>query len=167
MRNKYKFLSALLFAAIFFIGWEFGISPIQQSLQTINKSKKQLKNIVNSATEVSVPVDYISQNQNLIDVLNYDMNIDLYPSDKKLKGDVTITGKYLNKNLKQIDLNFYDNMKISECELNGSPTDYYEKNTRLSIPIKDKIKSDTFKVRIVYEGTPEKSRISPGLFLVR
>ncbi len=147
-----------------FIGWEFGISPIQHHLHTINKSKEELKNNVLSAAEVSVPSDYISKNQNLIDVLNYDINIDLYPSDKKLNGDVTITGKILNKNLKQIDLNFYDNFKISDCELNGSKTDYINKNTRLSIPLNTILKSDTFKVRVVYEGTPEKAGLSGFVF---
>ena len=164
MHNKYKFLAAIIFAALLFIGWELGISPLQQSLQTISKSKEQFKSNYLTAAQVSVPSDYISANQKLTDVLKYDINIELYPEAKKLKGDVTIIGKLLDKNLTHIDLNFYDNMKISKCELNNSETDYLNKDTRLTIPLNQALNSDTFSVRVVYEGTPAKAGLAGFVF---
>ena len=164
MRHKYKFISALFFAALFFIGWQLGITPLQESLKTISKSKEDFKTKYLTPAQVGLPSDYISENQKMIDILKYDISIDLFPKDKMLKGDVTIVGKLLDKNLKQIDLNFYDNMKIISCELNNSETDYSNKDKRLAIPLNHHLNSDTFTVRIVYEGTPVKAGLAGFVF---
>jgi len=107
--------------------------------------------------------NYISANQYKINILNYNMNFDLHPSKKILDGDVLITGLILNKNLKQIDLNFYDNLNITKLELNGKQTEYSEKGTRLTIPLNSTV-SDTFKIRVVYEGTPKRMGFSSFVF---
>ncbi len=140
-----------------------GISPLKQSLQTITKSKEQFQKKYMSV-KVGLPENYISENQNFIDVLEYDLNIDLFPKEKKLHGDITITGKLLDKNLNEIDLNFYDNMKIEKCEFNNVESEFRNDGTRLSIPISAKIKSDSFNIRIVYGGTPEKAGLAGFVF---
>ena len=45
--------------------------------------------------------NYISSNQYDINVLHYDLSIDLYPEKKLLKGDATITAVITNKNITQ------------------------------------------------------------------
>ena len=106
---------------------------------------------------------YITASQYKIDVLHYNLNFDLNAKDKILKGDVTIKGVVNDAGLKQIDLNFYDNMKISMLTLNGSSTGYSEKGTTLSIPLNN-TNIDTFTVRVVYEGTPKRLGFSSFVF---
>ena len=106
---------------------------------------------------------YISSNQYKINILHYYLNFDLHPSKKILIGDVLITGLVLDKNLKQIDLNFYDNLNITGLELNGEPAGYIEKGTRLTIPLKNTV-ADTFKIKIDYEGTPKRIGFSSFAF---
>lgn len=98
---------------------------------------------------------YISDNQKKFDVLHYDINIDLYPENKTLKGDVLITGVIRDSELSRLDLNFYDNMEISYLSLNGKKREFDNDGSRLSIPV-GKDDSDTLRVRIVYSGTPKK-----------
>ncbi len=142
------------FVLMFFfaVGWK-GISPQLTSSQ----------NFPSSFQEVKAPDNYVSANQYKIDVLHYYLNIDLYPDKKLVKGDVTITGVFLQKNLNQIDLNFYDNMKISGLQVNGTNSAFVEKGTRLSIPISDAL-PDTFNIHIVYEGTPKRVGFSSFVF---
>ena len=109
------------------------------------------------------PDDYASANQYKINVLHYVINIDLRPEEKMLKGDVVITGAFLDKNISQIDLNFYDNMKIYLLLLNGKTSSFTEKGTRLSIPLSG-IQPDTFEVRVLYEGTPKRAGFSSFVF---
>jgi aminopeptidase N len=109
------------------------------------------------------PDDYISANQHQIKVFHYFINIDLHPEAKMLYGDVIISGIFLNKNINRIDLNFYDNMKISGIQLNGKVASYSEQGTRLSIPVMGS-RPDTFVVQVLYEGTPKREGFSSFVF---
>lgn len=106
---------------------------------------------------------YISDNQYKIDILHYDLKIELQPEIKLLIGHAELKGIILDNQLKQIDLNFYDNMKINSIYLNGKKVDYKNNKTRLSIFNKNSIK-DTFIVSIDYEGTPKKLGLSSFVF---
>ncbi|MHB1686073.1 MAG: M1 family metallopeptidase [Ignavibacteriaceae bacterium] len=150
MNKKVKFFLPILILAFLFTGWEVGVSS--------KKVKRASDYIVEN-----VPSDYASPNQFKINVLNYDLNIDLHPEQKLLQGDVTITGIVLDKSINQIDLNFYDNLEISLLTLNGEKANYDEKGTHLSIPY-SAVLSDTFKVRVVYEGTPKRIGFSSFVF---
>ncbi len=126
--------------------------------KTTNKKKYNLKFALQN-----IPENYISPNQYNINVLSYKLNIDLHPSKKILNGDVLIKGVILDKQLKQIDLNFYDNMKISQLTLNNMKVGYSDENTRLTIPITEMC-PDTFLIRIVYSGTPKREGFSSFVF---
>ncbi len=106
---------------------------------------------------------YIRSDQYNIDVLSYKLNIDLYPKEKLLKGDAVITGVVKKKNLKELELNFYDNMKIFQAMLNDKPVNYKRTLTNISFPLNE-ISSDTFKLEIIYEGTPKKMGFSSFVF---
>ena len=154
MKKTHKIFPYLLFAALLFAGWHLDNSPINQSFTTVKKSNEKIKQVIGSYPPGSVEPGYISANQHKIDVKHYFLNIDLHPKKRLLIGDVTITGKILDKNLKQLDLNFYDNLKISSLKLNGNNTEFLQKGTRLSIPLV-RTAPDTFNLRIKYEGTPK------------
>ncbi|MDR3626717.1 MAG: hypothetical protein P4L45_07780, partial [Ignavibacteriaceae bacterium] len=133
-----KIILLMLFIAVMFPGSGITANPS-------GKGSRQLFE--------PVPADnYVSANQYKIDIIHYLINIDLYPEQKMLKGDVVITGVLLDKNIPQIDLNFYDNMKISGLQLNGRPAAYTEKGTRLSVPLSGS-QPDTFNIQVLYEGT--------------
>ncbi len=107
--------------------------------------------------------NYISDNQYKIDILEYDMNIDLYPGDKLIKGDVQLKGTAISENISQIDLNFYDNFSIEGVWLNSEKTSYTNSKTRFTIPAVIS-KGDTFTVRIRYAGRPIRAGLSAFVF---
>jgi aminopeptidase N len=146
LNYKSKILFAFLFIVFFFVGWEITLPLVKEPSSEIN----------------STP-GYISENQFKIDVLHYDLDIDLYPEDKFLRGSAAITALILNQDITSIDLNLYDNLEIKKLLLNGIETDYTNQGTRLSIPL-NVIKSDTFLVEINYEGSPKRAGLSAFVF---
>jgi aminopeptidase N len=106
---------------------------------------------------------YISPNQYDIDILHYDLSIDLYPEIKMIKGNATLTGIITNKKITSLDLNFYDNLKITEARINGKVVQYERSATRISFPINE-VPGDTFKLSLVYEGTPKLVGLSSFVF---
>jgi aminopeptidase N len=97
-----------------------------------------------------------------IDVLHYNLKFDLYPADSFLKGDALITGVRTDKSSPEIDLNFYDNLKITSLKINGSNGEYSNKDNVLHIKYTGS--PDTFNVEIIYEGTPKHAGLSGFVF---
>ncbi|HZW38105.1 MAG TPA: M1 family aminopeptidase [Ignavibacteriaceae bacterium] len=132
---------------------------------TIIKTKNEVKADTRHSQNFRnlVDTDYIKSSQFKIDILHYGLNIELNIIKKTIKGEAIITGVLLNPELKSIDLNFYDNMKISEVTLNNNKADFQQKNTSLSISLNNNI-IDTFIVKIIYEGTPKRAGLSAFTF---
>ena len=107
--------------------------------------------------------EYISPNQYKIDILHYDLEIDLFPEKKFLKGAVQITGVIKEQGMEIIDLNFYDNLKIKELSLNNKIAEYENKETRLTVFIDGEIQ-DIFLLQVEYEGTPKRAGLSAFVF---
>lgn len=98
---------------------------------------------------------YIKSSQYNLNVLHYDISIDLNSETKTIRGDVTITGTSKDKSLNLIILNFYENLKIIDVSVNGVSTPYKRAERNISIPYE--AASDTFRVRVLYEGKPIKA----------
>ncbi len=154
--NRTKLISGILFIAFFAAGWYFGLSPIQQSIRASLENGTKIKNKLFTAPPVSVPAGYISDTQYQLDVLHYEINLDLYPEDQLLKGEVVIKATLRDQNLKEIDLNLYDNMTVSSLLVDGKPVKYENKDTRLKIETPAAALPDTFNIEIKYEGKPER-----------
>jgi len=107
--------------------------------------------------------DYITPNQKKIDIFKYNLSFDLYPEDKTIIASAVITGQVLDQNIKSIDLNFYDNFKITKLLLNGIASEYENDGTTLSIPYNFS-GSREFKIEIDYEGTPKKAGLDGFVF---
>lgn len=122
----------------------------------VQKNKKKL-------SITGTQSDYISPNQYDINILKYDISIDLYPGEKLLKGNVTITGVVTNKNITELVLNFYKNMNISSAMINGRTVTYTRNEKQISFSLSE-IQSDTFSVNIVYSGTPKRMGFSSFTF---
>ena len=164
MNRQTKIISGILFIAFFTAGWYFGISPIQQSIRTSLENGTKIKNKLLTIPPVSVPSDYISDAQYQLDVLHYNINLDLYPEDQILKGDVVITAVLKDKTLSEVDLNLYDNMTISSILVDGKPAKYVNEDTRLSIETPASSLPDTFSIEIKYEGKPERKGLGSFSF---
>jgi aminopeptidase N len=97
-----------------------------------------------------------------IDVLHYDLSLDLYPDNSFLKGDAVITCLLLDKSSSEFDLNFYDNLKITGLTVNGLKTEY--SNSKNLLHIKFVGSTDTLRVELTYEGTPKHAGLSGFVF---
>ncbi len=107
---------------------------------------------------------YSTEAQKNINILNYDMDIDLYPEKKLLKADVTITGVFISGRPEKICLNFFNNFDIKNIKLNyNEVNDFYFNNEIIYIPSKNSL-SDTFKLNLIYEGTPKNKGLSSFSF---
>jgi aminopeptidase N len=100
--------------------------------------------------------------QSKIDVLHYDLKFDLFPDKSFLKGDAIITCLMLDKSSSEIDINFYDNLKITGLLVNGRYTEY--SNTDNLLHIKRNGDEDTLKIEVIYEGTPKHVGFSGFVF---
>jgi aminopeptidase N len=116
---------------------------------------KKLLLLVNQLKDVNEEelAKYNPKSQKAVDVLLYQININLFPEQKKISGDVSIKMKINDKNADKIEINFYDNMKIDELFLNGISSEYNRSKKIISIK-KSNNEIDTANVRIIYEGTP-------------
>lgn len=160
---KEKVLGITLFFLFMFIGWITGISPLKTSLKTSQEASLSINKMLEDVTSLNMKSDYISSNQYKIDVLYYDLKLDLHPKEKMLLGIAEITGMILQPGLDRIDLNFYDNLKIKELTLNNLSARFENKGTRLSVFL-DSAKIDTFRIKVIYEGTPKRAGLSAFVF---
>jgi aminopeptidase N len=160
---KEKVLGITLFSLFMSIGWMTGISPLKTSLKTSKDASLSLKRIFTNGPQVDIDSDYILSSQYKIDILHYDLDIELYPKNKKLKTKAEITGIIMQPGMDRIDLNFYDNLKINDLKLNNLSAIFENKGTRLSVYLPDMV-SDTFKLKISYEGTPKRTGLSAFVF---
>ncbi|MFO7524213.1 MAG: hypothetical protein R6W68_02045, partial [Ignavibacteriaceae bacterium] len=102
----------------------------------------------------SLNQDYISENQYKIDIIKYDLLIDISVPDKKITAEIKIAGLITDDSLTSIDLNFYDQLHITGLLLNGNEANYIHKKNSLSISDIDLL-NDTFNLQINYEGKPK------------
>jgi aminopeptidase N len=107
--------------------------------------------------------DYITEIQRKIDILHYDLEFDIYQEDKMIIASAELTGVILDQSINSIDLNFYDNFEIKEVLLNDNPAEYFSDETTFSIPLHTNV-SNTFSIKISYEGTPQKSGLAGFVF---
>ncbi len=131
------------------------------------ENKKKLPEINNfkssSFIQNDIAENYIHIDQYKINILHYFLNVDLYPQKKLLIGKAAITGIVQDTTLKHIDLNFYNNMKITAVELNGKSSGYKTDDYHLIIPLY-KVQNDTFKIQVNYSGTPKREGFSSFTF---
>lgn len=154
MSRRNKIISGLLFLIFFAGGWYLGLSPIQQSIRSSIESSAKISKL-RTLPRLSIPAGYITEKQYKLDVLHYNIRLDLYPEDQLLKGQVVLKAALKDSNLNEIDLNFHDNMKISGLSVDGKPAKYQNEGTRLSIEPGTSL-PDTFDIEIKYEGKPER-----------
>ncbi len=98
--------------------------------------------------------EYNTKVKSDIDILHYNIHIELFPKKEIIVGDVLIKGVIKNKNIKNISLNFYDNFEIASVKFNKMNVSYEYNDDKLVIPYKPS-KKDTFYIQVKYKGEPE------------
>jgi len=93
--------------------------------------------------------ELLEEKKRNIDILNYSIDIELFPEDEKIYSDVKISGVLLNIKSRQIELDFFDNFQIHLLQLNGRETEYIFDEEKLII-MSEEVISDSFEVRVVY-----------------
>jgi aminopeptidase N len=154
--KRKKLILLIIIPSILIAGIIFFYFYFKEQIELISQNEKHvglvldLKNI-----DDDFIAEYNVKEQQSFDVLHYSINIELFPKQKQIKGDVSITMKVMNPGQENLVLNFYDNLKISQLELNGAKTEFSCSETNLTIKPKKKF-TDTSVVRILYEGEPKK-----------
>lgn len=156
-RNKYYF-SILFFVSSFFLFGGFFSSKVERANACQNNGIGLGQSWIGDEEENG----YNSPDQKLIDVLHYTIKLDLFPEQKRLKGNVIIQFIFTDSLDKKFHINFYDNMKIHKVLWNGVATNY--SNFKTNLTVDPKIISDTNYVEIIYEGRPKNLGLSSFVF---
>lgn len=141
-------LLVVLVGGFFTFRWLVNRFNLPSDTAKLINLSNQLKNF--DEKELAV---YNPKTQRAIDVLHYQIKLDLYPEQKKIFGDVTIKMKLNDKQLSKIEINFYYNLEIHDLRLNDAKVEYDRSEKLLSIHDNNTI--DTAVIKIVYEGTPK------------
>lgn len=132
--------------------------------QVKEKGNKYFINKKLNPLNSEIEENYISANQQKIDILHYGIDINLFPEKKNVEASTTITGIFKEKGVRVIDLNFYDNLKISNISLDGKSTEYHNTGYRLSVALPKDYSRDTFNLKITYSGKPKNLGLSSFVF---
>lgn len=89
-----------------------------------------------------------------IDVLEYDLTLDVFQKEKIIHESAKIKILSLDKTTNEIELDFYDNFEILSVKIDELPASYIYEDNMIRI-IKNNILSDTNIVEIVFEGEPK------------
>lgn len=98
--------------------------------------------------------DYSTISHKTIDVLHYEIHLDLFPEIEEIKSRVIIRGQIKDEDAKNIELNFNDGFDVSGVKLNKSEIDYNYTDDKIIFSVPDKLKGE-FTIQIDYSGTPE------------
>lgn len=152
-KNNYIFLLISIIIATIFVGGFYSFKLIAKNLvYTFNQNTvsfaMQLKDY-----EKNFIYEYNPEIQKKLDVLNYDIDIELIPKAKTIIAKNTITIKFNDNNLRTIPINFYNNLIIDSIKVNKKSVKYKREDKLIYLLVEDKI--DTAYVEINYRGTPK------------
>jgi aminopeptidase N len=108
---------------------------------------------INPAIQFLTSESYEQSNKN-IDVLQYDLALDIFHEQEFIKENAKIKFVILNKKMQEIRLDFYDNFKMNFVKLNGNKAKYRFEDNEIVIA-NNNVVSDTATVEIDFEGKPK------------
>ena len=161
MEHKQSLIFLLILIFLFITGSSAVIS--KKNNLSVNEIKNQYYTSHLQKYKKYFSGDYITGNQNSVDVLHYDLFFNLHPEEKYFVADAKIKAKILTEDIPSLDFNFYDNFELKSVKLNDSLINYNYEGTHLSIPI-DKTIQDTFLLEVKYSGTPKRVGLDGFVF---
>ena len=106
-----------------------------------------------SIIKYSISDDYELPKRN-IDVLSYELKLDISQNEKSIKENAKIKLIAFDKTEKNIELDFYDNFEINYVKIDGKNALYVYENDKIEISTNN-FKNDTITVEIDFEGKPQ------------
>lgn len=104
-----------------------------------------------------------NSNQSQFDVQFYQINLDVFPGNKYLKGTVLIQGESRANGLERLDIDLYSNMAVDSIMQTDVALSYQVFSDHLEIDLPQPLQQgERFAVKIYYQGNPE--RIGFGSF---
>ncbi len=140
--NKRSYIIIIAFVLVFIV------NNFSLTLYRVNSSDKK---------------HLVSDLQKRIDILHYHLKFDLNVNEKILNGISTITAAKISPVDSIIELNLYDNLEVINLKVNGVESEYSRSKNRLFIQTSKEL-TDTFKIEIVYKGTPKRSGFDGFVF---
>ncbi len=89
-----------------------------------------------------------------IDVLNYELKLDISQNEKSIKENAKIKLIVFDKTENNIELDLYDNFEINYVKIDGKNALYEYENDKIEISRKD-FNSDTLTIEIDFYGKPQ------------
>lgn len=108
-------------------------------------------------------IEKVSEAQKQVDMLHYYFKINLLPDQKEIECESIITAVLLNRNLSEIELNLYDNLKIDGIELNNAQTEFRRNKNKIFVQ-SNELNSDTITLKINYSGKPKRAGFDGFVF---
>ena len=150
--NKIRKLSLIIIVLLILLSLSF-------YFLFINKSDRDfIARNISTILKYSFSENYELPNRE-IDVLEYDLKLEVFQQKKHIKENAKIKLVTLAKNQEQIELDFYDNFKINFVKLNGISASYNYSDNKIEI-LKHNLSDDTLNIEIDFEGKPQNLGIS-------
>ncbi|MDA3859963.1 MAG: M1 family metallopeptidase [Melioribacteraceae bacterium] len=89
-----------------------------------------------------------------IDVLQYDLQLDVFQEDEFISENAKIKLIVLEENQRKIELDFNDNFNINSVKFNGDKASYEYENDKIVLYRND-TSDDTLNIEINFEGKPQ------------
>jgi len=106
-----------------------------------------------------------TQSQAGYDVIFYDIDITIDPSDSTVAGTVTMTAEVTSMALSQVDINLLDNMSVTQVIGSSGILAFTHSNDMIEVTLDRPYTSgETFDVTIEYSGTPVGSGFGSFVF---
>lgn len=164
MAIKERIINFTLLSAFASLGWWIAVFPLKPIISYSLDQISNFNNLFSKSANSIINDDYISELQFKIDLIHYDLDIELFPNKKEIKAEAQLSGVILDSAINRIELNFYDNLKITNLKLNQQDVYFKNKGTRLTVFLEREFYEDTFQLKINYEGKPKRAGLAAFVF---
>jgi len=123
------------------------------------------KGKIESFSRLQASIMAETQSQADYDVILYDIDITIDPSDSTVAGTVTMTAEVTSLALTQADINLLDNMTVAQVSNTSGALAYTHSGDIIAVTLdRPYTNGETFDVTIVYSGTPSVSGFGSFVF---
>ena len=153
MKSKYR--KSFFVISLSFVLLIVGIFLLRVPIENISKADAKIRSFLKqTAIEYDDPFEnYFLEEQFDLDILHYNISIELDYENEILRGDVLIKGEFAGAPTNKIYLNFHDNMEINKIMLNYKEANYSHNYTTLEI--ENPRLSKEYLIGIEYKGKPK------------
>jgi aminopeptidase N len=160
MTKKKKILLIILIA--FLVGIASIYFVFQDEISRVIEVYSFVRKFDKDAFTKEYSDNYIYKNQKNLDVLRYDLTINIDFQKETIDGITKITGIRRDKHLTEIPFNLREGFNIISVKYNNNKPKFTYGNSHIIIPATDK--ADTFNISIHYKGKPKNTGMGSFVF---